>query len=175
MSKRIMNEVICIAEDNDLEIYYQDTDSIHIEDRDIKILSGLFKNKYNKELIGNDLGQFHSDFSLKGATKNIIATDSIFLGKKSYIDCLEGYDDNDNKITGYHIRMKGIPNESIMHYCKNNEITPFELYKKLYDGDVINFDLTCGGSKVNFKFNKDYTIEDLQSFNRSVSFGGVSK
>jgi hypothetical protein len=172
MSKRIMNEVICIAEDNDLEIYYQDTDSIHIEDMDIKILSNLFKNKYNKELIGNDLGQFHSDFSLKGATKNIIATDSIFLGKKSYIDCLEGYDDNDNKITGYHIRMKGIPNESIMHYCKNNEITPFELYKKLYDGDVINFDLTCGGSKVNFKFNKDYTIEDLQSFNRSVSFGG---
>jgi hypothetical protein len=66
--------------------------------------------------------------------------------------------------------MKVIHNESIMHYWKNNEITPFELYKKLYDGDVINFDLTCGGSKVNFKFNKDYTIEDLQSFNRSVSF-----
>ncbi len=32
---------------------------------------------------------------------------------------------------GYHIRMKGISNDSIMHYCKNNEITPFELYKKL--------------------------------------------
>jgi DNA polymerase III epsilon subunit-like protein len=170
MSKRIMNEVICIAEDNNLEIYYQDTDSIHIEDQDIKILSSLFKNKYNKELIGNDLGQFHSDFSLNGATKDIIATDSIFLGKKSYIDCLEGYDDNDNKINGYHIRMKGISNDSIMYYCKNNEITPFELYKKLYDGEVINFDLTCGGTKVNFKFNKNYTIEDLQSFNRSVSF-----
>lgn len=170
MSKRIMNEVICIAEDNDLEIYYQDTDSIHIEDKDIKILSQLFKTKYNKELIGNDLGQFHSDFSLKGATKDIIATDSIFLGKKSYIDCLEGYDDDGNKVNGYHIRMKGISNDSIMYYCKNNKITPFELYKKLYDGEVINFDLTCGGTKVNFKFNKDYTIEDLQSFNRSVSF-----
>jgi len=171
MSKRIMNEVICIAEDNNLEIYYQDTDSIHIEDKDIKILSSLFKTKYNKELIGNDLGQFHSDFSLKGATRDITATDSIFLGKKSYIDCLEGYDDDGNKFNGYHIRMKGISNDSIMHYCKNNEITPFELYKKLYDGEVINFDLTCGGTKVNFKFNKDYTIEDLQSFNRSVSFG----
>lgn len=173
MSKRIMNEVICIAEDNNLEIYYQDTDSIHIEDKDIKILSSLFKTKYNKELIGNDLGQFHSDFSLKGATKDITATDSIFLGKKSYIDCLEGYDDDGNKVNGYHIRMKGISNDSIMHYCKNNEITPFELYKKLYDGEVINFDLTCGGTKVNFKFNKDYTIEDLQSFNRSVSFGAA--
>ena len=88
MSKRIMNEVICLAEDNSLNIYYQDTDSIHIEDKDIAVLSALYKNKYDKDLIGNNLGQFHSDFELEGANKNIIATDSIFLGKKSYVDKL---------------------------------------------------------------------------------------
>ena len=31
MSKRIMNEVMTTAEDLDIEIYYQDTDSMHIE------------------------------------------------------------------------------------------------------------------------------------------------
>ena len=30
MSKRIMNEVITLAEENNLNIYYQDTDSMHI-------------------------------------------------------------------------------------------------------------------------------------------------
>ena len=30
ISKRIMNEVICTAEDYGIEIYYQDTDSMHI-------------------------------------------------------------------------------------------------------------------------------------------------
>jgi hypothetical protein len=170
MSKRIMNEVICLAEDNNLTIYYQDTDSIHIEDKDIEVLQQLFTQNYDKELIGKDLGQFHSDFELKGATKDVVATDSIFLGKKSYIDCLEGYDDEGNKVNGYHIRMKGISNDSIMYYCKEHNITPFQLYQELYDGKKIEFDLTCGGSKVNFRFNKDYTIEDLSSFNRSVCF-----
>jgi len=31
MSKRIMNEVMCLAEDIGVKIYYQDTDSMHLE------------------------------------------------------------------------------------------------------------------------------------------------
>ena len=42
ISKRIMNEVICTAEDNNIEIYYQDTDSMHIGLDDIKRLSELY-------------------------------------------------------------------------------------------------------------------------------------
>ena len=42
MSKRIMNEVMCLAEDNDLSIYYQDTDSMHIELDDIEKLGKIF-------------------------------------------------------------------------------------------------------------------------------------
>ena len=52
ISKRIMNEVICTAEDygrspeavgrNGIEIYYQDTDSMHIGLNDIKRLSELY-------------------------------------------------------------------------------------------------------------------------------------
>ena len=42
ISKRIMNEVICTAEDNGIEIYYQDTDSNHLGVDDIKRLSELY-------------------------------------------------------------------------------------------------------------------------------------
>lgn len=173
MSKRIMNEVICLAEDNGLNIYYQDTDSIHIKDKDIKVLSELFKNKYNKDLIGKDLGQFHSDFNLKGA-KNIIATDSIFLGKKSYIDKLVGEDDLGNKVEGFHYRMKGIPSRVIEYYCEKNNIGLFDLYKKLYnscdDDDKVVFDLTCGGEAFTIKYEKDYTINIMDKFTRAVCF-----
>ena len=30
MSKRIMNEVICLVEDLNIKIFYQDTDSMHL-------------------------------------------------------------------------------------------------------------------------------------------------
>jgi len=165
-----MNEVICLAEDNNLDIYYQDTDSIHIQDKDIKVLEDKFRQKYNIELIGNDLGQFHSDFELKGADKNIVATDSIFLGKKSYIDKLIGEDKDGNQVEGYHFRMKGIPSKVVEYYCKKNKINVYDLYKQMYNGEKIKFDLTCGGESFCIKHDKDYTINVLQEFNRVVCF-----
>jgi hypothetical protein len=170
-SKRIMNEVMCLAEDNDIDLYYQDTDSMHLRDEHIPILSKVFKETYGRELIGKGLGQFHSDFDLPGCT-NIVATKSIFLGKKCYIDKLEGTNSNGEKETGYHIRMKGIP-EKCIHYVvehspKYKDV--MDLYIDLYNGNEVAFDLTNGGSKANFKFNKDYTINTLSLFTRSIKF-----
>ena len=48
MSKRIMNEVMCLAEDLKINIYYQDTDSMHIEHDKIKLLLEAFNNKYGR-------------------------------------------------------------------------------------------------------------------------------
>ena len=62
MSKRIMNEVMTTAEDLDIKIYYQDTDSMHIEKDKLNLLADEFKKRYNHELIGKNLGQFHNDF-----------------------------------------------------------------------------------------------------------------
>jgi len=171
MSKRIMNEVMCLAEDNAIELYYQDTDSIHLNDCDISKLSSKFQEKYNRELIGKHLGQFHSDFNLEGC-KDVVSVQSIFLGKKCYIDKLEGINQDGEKVNGFHIRMKGIP-EKCIHYVVNN--TPaytdaFDLYQDLYNGNRVYFDLTNGGTKANFKFNKDYTIDTLSLFTRSICF-----
>lgn len=170
-SKRIMNEVMCLAEDNNIDLYYQDTDSMHLRDEHIPILSKVFKETYGRELIGKGLGQFHSDFDLPGCT-NIVATKSIFLGKKCYIDKLEGTNKNGEKETGFHIRMKGIPEKCIHYVVENNPKynDVMDLYTDLYNGAEVAFDLTNGGSKANFKFNKNYTINTLSLFTRSIKF-----
>lgn len=170
MSKHIMNEVMGCAEDNDIDLYYQDTDSMHIKDCDISKLSKAFYEKYKRELIGKKLGQFHSDFQIDGC-KDIVATESIFLGKKCYIDKLEGTDKHGNKVHDYHIRMKGIPN-SVVLYTSNKlgYANVLEMYKDLYSGKSIEFDLTNDGSKANFKMNKDYSVNTLEVFKRVVGF-----
>jgi hypothetical protein len=153
-SKRIMNEVMCLAEQNKLKLYYQDTDSIHINEKDIKTLEELYNKKYNKKLIGKGMGQFHSDFDSDIITGNryynedkkehitinfktkeerqewlnnnkeykpdpeIYAVESIFLGKKCYIDKLCGKDEFGNIVYDYHIRMKGISDSAMKHKAK---------------------------------------------------------
>jgi len=176
-SKRIMNEVMCLAEDNNIEIFYQDTDSMHLKDNDIPILSKIFKETYGRELKGKGLGQFHPDFKLSKGTTNIVSVKSIFLGKKCYIDKLEGIKKNGEKETGFHIRMKGIPEKCIDYVVKNTSKYKdvMDLYTDLYNGNEVAFDLTNGGSKANFKFNKDYTIDTLSIFTRSIKFGEKKK
>ena len=175
MSKRIMNEVIATAEQNDLNIYYQDTDSIHIEDEDLTPLIKIYEEKYGRKLVGKDLGQFHSDFDMKGC-KDIYSEECIILGKKCYIDKLVGTDKEGVKHYDYHLRMKGVPNKSILHcaakYFNGNVI---KLYQSLYKGDKLPFDLLCkdeqGTShRTQFTFNKDYTINTTQHFIRELQF-----
>jgi hypothetical protein len=170
MSKRIMNEVMCLAEDNGLDLYYQDTDSMHIKDCDIATLSSKFADKYGRTLIGKNMGQFHSDFDLKGC-KDIYARRSVFLGKKAYCDEIVGVDADGNEKVGYHIRMKGIPDSCLMRTCTDLKYAnPFEMYVDMYNGKSIEFDLTENGDKANFKINKNYTVNTLQEFKRRLVF-----
>lgn len=180
MSKRIMNEVMCLAEDNECNIYYQDTDSMHIEDDKIEKLSDKFKEKYNRELIGESLGQFHNDFEklpfVDDNGKGIQAKHSlrtIILGKKSYID--EIYFDYvlDGKRveqTKYHFRMKGIPSDVIE---KKSEYGRFEgsvwnIYEKWFNGEPITLNLAK--IRPSFKSNKNMTINTCYDFKRKIQF-----
>tara|TARA_R110002096_G_scaffold117316_1_gene254342 strand:+ start:567 stop:3896 length:3330 start_codon:yes stop_codon:yes gene_type:complete len=170
MSKRIMNEVICLGQDNNCKIYYTDTDSIHIEDEDIKKLESLYLQKYNKVLAGKNMGQFHSDFELEGATKNIYSTKLIALGKKCYLDVLRGEDDDGKIIHGLHIRMKAISPIAIKDHAELKEITIEDIFEDLLDGDKKQFDLLARGKAIKFTYNKDMSVSSVHSFLRSVSF-----
>lgn len=170
MSKRIMNEVMCLAEDMNIELFYQDTDSMHLYEKDIEPLAEKYQEKYNRVLIGKGMGQFHSDFDSDIIKKDIHASESIFLGKKCYIDKLEGKDEYGNDVVDYHIRMKGIPNKSILYKSINENKELMEIYNNLHNGYKEKFDLACGGNKTCFVFNNDYTIKSKYEFLREVKF-----
>ena len=169
MSKRIMFEVMTLAEDLDMDMRITDTDSIHIDSSRIDELSNEFNKKYGRELIGKLMGQFHTDFDLNGSVGEIHAKRSIFLGKKCYIDELIGYDKEGNELIDYHIRMKGIPNDCIIHKAEQEYGGDvIALYKDLYDGKELTFNLLAVRPK--FEMCKDMNIISRTKFDRKISF-----
>jgi hypothetical protein len=159
-----MNRVICLAEQNGIDIYYTDTDSIHIREDQISQLAEIFKEKYNADLIGVNMTQYHTDFEpINGKPSH--STCLIALGKKSYIDLLENQDGE----KAFHIRMKGIPEQCLLNYCTKNNITPEQLYRDLYEGKEAEFDLTDG--KVCFKMTNTFDQMTLSKFSRKIKFG----
>ena len=64
MSKRIMNKLFSFAGDCDIKIYYQDTASIHLTYGAVDKIENRYKEKYGSELVGEELGNFHIDFSM---------------------------------------------------------------------------------------------------------------
>ena len=186
-----MNEVFCLAEDNNMKIFYQDTDSGHYYEKDISILQKLFNEKYGRELIGKNLGQFHSDFAEVDKGHESKAYKSIFVGKKTYIDMLS----NDLNNIAFHCRMKGIKQDVIAikanelfpesvkveydeasgifrpigKYDFNSKFSVMELYKKLYNGDEVEFDL-CSGKNPCFDKKNNFTIITKSSFIRKLKF-----
>lgn len=166
MSKRIMNEVMCLAEDLGMKIYYQDTDSMHIENYNLKMLAERFRQKYGRDLIGTNLGQFHSDFDLTPTSSNVRSIEAYFIGKKCYVDRL--IDDEGNK--GYHIRLKGVPNNAILDLAQrefNGDV--LALYKQLAIGATLKFNLLAGDA-VKFEYSKSMTVKNKDKFERNVGF-----
>ena len=171
MSKRIMNEVMDVCNENKINVYYQDTDSIHIQKKNTLRLGELFKVKYEKDLIGKNLGQFHSDFKMEGACSDIVSVKSIFLAKKCYIDKMKSTDEKGNVIYAYHIRMKGINKDALMFEAskqKYNDI--FDVYEALLT-EKIEFCLNPYESSVSFEYIPGgIKSRTMGKFTREVGF-----
>ena len=164
MSKRIMNEVMCLAYDIGCKIYYQDTDSMHIVKEDLEKLEKAFEDKYHRPLKGTNLGQFHTDFcSFDGREDVQHAVRSIFLMKKMYIDELRMSDNT----YSFMFRGKGLTTKSILHLAKkkygNNLMS---LYNDLYEGFTLTFDLTKG--QPCFRMDKDLSVVNIKDFKRKI-------
>lgn len=161
MSKRIMNEVMCLAEDLGIMIYYQDTDSMHIPVNKVPLLEDEYYKKYNRILRGADMGQFHPDFESNILNGDIQSVESYFLGKKAYCDKLVG---NETDKFDYHLRMKGIPNNLLESEYED----PLELYKYMYNGGEYKFNLLK--LKPSFEMTKDMKIKSRTEFTRRIKF-----
>ena len=165
-----MNEVMGLANDNSIRIYYQDTDSMHLDYDDVAKLEKLYKTEYNRELNGGNMCQFHVDFDLAGAVGMIYSEKLIVLGKKCYIDCLVGKDKNGEIVRGYHRRMKGITEEGLDHEIETNyNNDPVKFYEDLADGKKINILLNPENKKVMFQYTSTGVMtRDL--FYREIQF-----
>jgi len=71
VSKRLMFEVLDIANENDIDVFYCDTDSMHIDNAKIQLLTEKYEEKYSeikgknyKGFEGSDMTNFHLDFNL---------------------------------------------------------------------------------------------------------------
>jgi len=146
-SKRIMNRVVCLAEDLGIHIHYTDTDSIHLELNAVSLLEEKYFELYGKELGGKDLGQFHCDLESKiisdrakqlGVKVDLISMQRIFLNKKDYCENVLGVlpngeyltDENGKVLIDYGIANKGIPELAIWYKCNQDGVNPIELYRE---------------------------------------------
>ena len=164
-SKHLMNRVMCLAEDLNIPLFYQDTDSMHLAKDRLPELAKAFKAKYGSELIGKNLCQFHSDFDsekLSKTGKEIYAVESYFLAKKVYVDVLTC---EDTEETDLHIRMKGVSKEAILNVSSD----VLSIYKQLYEKPEtkISFDLAKG--KPCFDIDKTLRVFSRKEFTREIS------
>ncbi|GMF40003.1 unnamed protein product [Phytophthora fragariaefolia] len=81
-SKHIMNRVMCLAEDIDARIRYQDTDSIHIDYDSVQRPADAYRDLYSSELIGKQMGQFHVDFDI-ARSEGFIGADKLYRKARS--------------------------------------------------------------------------------------------
>lgn len=152
MSRRIMNEMMDIANTHNMPIYYTDTDSVHMLLKDVQPLSEKYREEYGRELYGKQLCQFSNDFNFKKSVKPAHAVQSVFLGKKSYVDILEGEDDKGNIIYQEIIKLKGITKSGIDYIInkikKEFNINHIEAVKKLFEklmtGETVKIPLNPG-------------------------------
>ena len=86
---------------------------------------------------------------------------------------MEGIDEDGNIQTGYHIRMKSIPNSCILYTAEQRSQTIEELYMELSRGNEIEFDLLESKNplpKCKFDKHSNLTIGSRKEFVRNIKF-----
>ena len=185
-SKHLMRKVLLLQQRIQTplrgQIFYTDTDSIHISEPAWRELELIYKTKYEETLEGKNLGQFHSDFEMEGTfmmdEDTLVPTDLpesalqggslysrklIICGKKAYLDILTSTKNPDLEL--YHFRLKGVPETSIVSKCnKDFDGRIDRLYEALASGIKMTF--TLSGL---FKTGRDGLIKTT-SMDRNVKF-----
>jgi len=169
MSKIIMDRPMKIAEDNNMTMIYTDTDSIQMLEAKIPKLTSIYREMYEKEMMGNDLGQFHPDFKPPGAYNKKIEPTSIlgiYPDKKVYYNLVEYENLKGEMVTYEHFRYRGISKTTLLDYPDLKK-----LYTRLIKGeDEVVFDLNSNGQP-RFKMRRDMLVSNYK-LDRTEHFPG---
>lgn len=189
-SKRLMNEVFIVAEDNNINIEYTDTDSLFLNTQDLQKLDDKFTEKYKTPLINNagvlntfkvDMNDFvvrHGDNYIKTnckeqgiSSEDLIGGEGIYLSKKTYL--IEVKNKKDSNFTGYIFSSKGITDTSLFYYCnkRQNELRMNyglkDLYIDLSNNEYVEIDLCEGGSKYRVEYRNTASFQK-RNFTRRI-------
>ena len=147
-------------------IYYTDTDSVHVLGKIVEEAKAIFKERYDYEMEGKGLCQFHNDFDIpsnfikedkeKGIPAEQVVGSNEFwgTGKKAYSDHLIG----DQGSEGDHTRLKAVPSECIQP----------DFYPKLYAGETVEANV-IGFGRVSFIYSNGEVIS-RRVMKRKIAF-----
>ena len=172
-SKRIMNKIFHAASEVDMTVYYQDTDSVHVPQEGFENLKAKYLELYGEEFEGKELGQTLPDFEASGF-KDLVSVESFFVGKKAYLDILEGtHIETGERRRTHHVRLKGIPYASILEAARqrgeNVEEGLLNIFNQFYSTDEpVTFDLLVKGPS--FDMRPDMSIVSRREFIRKIKF-----
>jgi hypothetical protein len=150
-SKQIMNNLFHYCYHHNIDIFYQDTDSLFIRRSDY--------HKIPDEFIGKTMGKFHNDLKHDDfKTGETYAKESYFVGKKFY--CCKLANDDYPEEYRYKIRAKGVNEDMVLGYREGRRlIPPMETYQKLYEGKRLGFRIEHS-NKPNFE---QVSINEIRS------------
>ena len=161
-----MKKVFSCADGCNIKIYYQDTDSTHSNYEHVDKIENGYRDKYGSELVGEDLGNFHTDFSMDNASTEIYA-----IGISSLVRRLTQLFENQlikmvRQLIQNILKMKGIPTPCTKYYAEQHNITVLDVYTKLSKNKTITFDFTNDNTKLECRNNENHTISNASDFTR---------
>lgn len=167
MSKRIMNEMVYASKLAKCTIYYSDCDSAQLTLKNLQKTKKIYKELYGREMIGEELGQFKSEFAIPNC-KKVKSVESVFLCPKTYCHKLIGIDkDTGEEKVKYYFRCKGVSTKSMLYVAnKKYNGSVLDVYKS---NKKLEFDLLCD-DQIKFEYVKGIGIRDKQSFTRTIDF-----
>ena len=167
MSKRYLHKVLDLCEILQINVYYIDTDSMHIDKDKVSILAAAYLHKYNEQFIGKQLGQFHCDFKIScGHNATAYSRYCLIVGPKVYFDDVVCDICN---VNNEHYRCKGIPTNCVQAICQHCNCNVQEIFERLCHSPV-TFNLNPPGtSRMCIKITGVYNIPE-NTFTRTLCF-----
>ena len=165
-SKHLMNQVFDLMSENEMNIYYTDTDSFVMDQKDQKQLAQLFQDKYDRPLIGDSLGQMHSDFTMKLDGKAVnpihIWSSAFFpMSKKLYLHRIHTILPDGKTASSIQFKCKGCTTEGLTYEAAKlgaGDEGFIALYRKLSQGEEIDIPLNPPGKATKFVYSKDNRV-----------------
>ena len=192
-SKRSMNEVMQLADDIGVLIFYTDTDSMQVEAGGLARLSAAYYDKYGRTMHGDKLGEFSSDFEFGGAYSRVPKPDGSghelvpadgrisgsikgvegwFPGKKTYLVRIGQFDESGVMLEeAYHIRCKGVPINAFIYKVNNcYDGDPGRLFDAVMSGEEVKVEMGGDTGSLTFKTGKNHEIQTLTGQFRTIRF-----